>query len=249
MIEMIDWFNVSIILEILGSLMAVSVAVVAFWNYLRIRSWKLVVLSMSYAMLAASYVMSYLYSHYSSNFSWIGDFEYGVRIISNLENLLWFIALALLAYIYYSERRARGIKITKLRWVVGGLVIAIILSPMAYIIIYGGSLTFILSNPGQALVDGSVFLLFIGITVLEVYIVASLYSYYKSVKNKNTLIVMSGFVCLLSSQQINMMVWLFYLMLMMNATDVLAVSVLGLAINISGFSLFLVALLRTKGSR
>jgi hypothetical protein len=248
---MIDWFNVGIVLEILVSLIAVSIAVVAFWNYLRIRSWKLVVLSMSYAILAASYVMSYLFSHYPSSFSWIGDrvSEHGATIVSNLYGLLWFIALALLAYIYYSERRARGIKITKLRWVVGGLVIATILSPMAYIIIYGGALTFILSNPGQALVDGSVFLLFIGITVLEVYIVASLYSYYRCVKNKNTLIVMSGFVCLLFSQLVTMMTFLFLLMHILNDTDMLVVYVLRLALNIAGFSLFMVALLRPKGSR
>jgi hypothetical protein len=186
-------------------------------------------------MLAAYNVIPY-YSWIDPNFYNEVPFD-----IFYIQELIEFLAFAVLAYIYYSERRARGIKITRLHWIVGGLVVGTFFSLLAYLILTVGYLTLDL---GQA-ISWSLFV--IGIPVLEIYIIVSLFSYYKGVKNKNTLIVMAGFVCLFSYYLV--ITFLSYLLSHVWDYDVSFVFALASALTLAGYTLFLVALLRPKGSR
>ena len=179
---MIDLGSIDYILWILIPLIAISIAIVAFWNYLKIRSWKLLALSVAFALLAANELIPLINGN-MLNYAILSAFS--------------LLAFVILAYVYYSERKVRGIKITKLRWIIGSLVAICSIATLFYFTFVGNHYYELF--PQAFLQDLIQSLLASATILLVIYTIISLYSYYHIVRNKNTLVVMAGFICLLST--------------------------------------------------
>lgn len=231
---MIDWYSVGSAIQVLVPLIAVSIAIIAVWNYQKIRSGKLLALSIAYALLAVYNVVPLINGNM---------LNYAVLLTLSV------LAFTLLAYIYHGERKDRGIKATKLRWIVGSLSAISLIVALFYFSLNGRD--GYLSDPAaysQVMVQC---ILYSATILLEIYIILSLYSYFLIIKNKNTLIVMAGFICLLSTYLVSFLFITppFVHLLASNFDYIAYVNYLGLSLTLAGYVMFLIALLRMRASR
>lgn len=230
---MFDWSSVILALVVLVPLMAASIAIIAFWNYLRVRSWKLLVLSIAYALLAAHDSIPLINGNLL-NYAILSFFS--------------FLAFLLLAYVYYIERKARGIKITKLHWIIGGLVAFCSIAALLYFAFIKYQYELI----SQQFLKDFTYVVMISATILlAIYSIISLYSYYHIVKNKNTLAVMVGFVCLLLTYLLPLLFLTPPLVrFLVSNFDYIGLYHLSLTLlTFAGYGLFLIALLRPREAR
>jgi hypothetical protein len=167
-----------------------------------------------------------------------------LQYLNIITSILTLFAFTLLTYVYSNERKAQSIKITRTQWLVGGLL---------GLVAMGFNLFMLISAiAGHIFIEYAATILLGGIsTLLIIYIVISLFSYYRVKKHSNTLVVMTGFVCLLLSK---MVIAFHAILLITNAPsagpqyrgEFSAWSGLAALIEVGGFIVFLVALLRLK---
>jgi hypothetical protein len=253
MIEEGMMMTIIVVIAIITYISAISVAIVAFWNYWKIRNWKLFALAAAYSLLAAISIITPIVNMFFLNYNRQND----LYAVSSINSGLLLTAFALLAYVYYTERRACGIKIDKPHWFIGCLVVTPSIVSLIYFAIVTG-LTFKISLGNTTIYYQTIpYLSGILIMMLQTYTIISLHSYYQNVKNRNTLIVMAGFIFLLLAYTASFLSPVL-LLIMGDHVDVVAAvqshsyifleDIVGLSLNLGGNVLFLVALLRLKRS-
>ncbi len=237
------------LLELLIVLLSFSISIIALWKYILFRSWKLLALSVSFLLMGVpSIIMFYIFSGFFGEPLNIPDIVSLFKINIYL-GLILILGVSLLAYVYYRERKERSIKISKAQWIVGiipiiwvaffaiGLLLFVINNGSSYVTITSSS-----SLPVEYYVystEGSI------IYIIEIYIVISLYSQYRIIKNTNTIFVLSGFLCFLLTPIIS------YIIFSSGYAFIpdMGVNYVPRVIGLFGYLMILVALLRLRGSR
>jgi hypothetical protein len=235
--------DILVALRMLVAPITIAIALTAFASYLRFRNWRLLFLAAAFLLLSVSPVIQLvLFPGLVPGLSaWTAaELAYASYIFS-IASVLPF---ALLAYVYFNERKTRSIEITPALWTVGGLLMAAGLVLLVYQIVaiywqLNGVAVTVAPGPLVPIgfISGGVSYLLI------ILIVISLFSYHRARRTGNTLLVMVGFICLLISWLIDVLafMWLspsmynYYLGQVMAATIALA-----------GYITFLAALLRLK---
>lgn len=256
MIEYGTMMTIIAFMTIISYIIAIGVAIVAFWNYWKIRNRNLFVLAVAYTLLAATHIITPIAFILSFNYHHLGQGNV-YSIIASINSGLLLTVFALLAYVYYTERRARGIKIDKFHWFIGCLVIAPLVVALIYFALATG-FTFMVHMDNTAISYLIIpYLSGIPIIALQTHTIISLHSYYQNVKNRNTLIVMAGFIFLLLAYVASFLAPVLLQILRDNVDVVAAVQshsyiviegMLGLSLTLAGYILFLVAMLRLKRS-
>jgi hypothetical protein len=221
---------------------SISIMLIALTSYLRFRNWRLLFLSVAFLLLAIPPTLNLLASmEVELGLSpWtVSELLYASFIFSTASVL----PFAILAYIYFNERKNQSITITRPQWAFGGL---LLLAEVGFIIFI------LLTNFGYTDLSSAFstwqllsLLNFISSSVayvLIILIVISLFSYYKAKKKKNTLVVMMGFVCFLFSQGYGIFNYFLYTLANPNVLGFGLV----LSLQLAGYIAFLAALLRLK---
>ena len=236
-----DLYNFLTIMRILITPISISIMFIALGSYLRFRNWRLLYLSVAFLLLSIPFAIDLLtYSGIESESSgWTLSQLYYISFIFSTAS---FLPFALLAYVYFDERRTQAIKITTAQWIIGGVLLLAQISFIVYTLLFNYSysdsefgiaptlylLNFILTNISYLLI---------------ILIAISLFSYYRAKKTKNTLIVMMGFVCLLFGQGYGVFN---YLVHYLPSTNYSVGNVLVTSFELAGYIAFLIALLRLK---
>ena len=219
-------------MQVMIAPISISIAIIALKSYLRFRNWRFLFLSLAFFILSIPPLFVIFPILFNSN-----QYSHFFYVASVLP-------FALLAFVYFDERRKQSIKITRSQWIIGGLPI------IAYIILLSYILIPILGRMDLAsefglmnylnlieYISGSIGYLLI------ILIVMSLFSYYRVKRTVNTLVVMIGFICLLFSHGFGL---IYFVSIFIPRQDLLLEIGLMRSFELAGYIAFLAALVRLK---
>jgi hypothetical protein len=212
-------------------------------SYLKFRNWRLLFLSVAFFLLAIPPTIHLIaYSGLVSQLpSGSSSVLFGISFIFSTASV---ISFALLAYVYFNERKTQSIEISRAQWVIGGFLILaevgfaiyVVNSSSGYLDLSSAST----SSGYPALLN---FLLGSVAYVLIILIIISLFSYYRAKNTRTTLVVMIGFVCLLFSQGYG--IFIYFLYVIPDQSYYLGYGLVT-SFELAGYIAFLAALLRLK---
>ncbi len=235
--------NILMVMRMVIAPVAISIMLISLTSYLKFRNWRLLFLSVAFFLLSIPPTIHLIaYSGLVSQLpAGSSSVLYGISFIFSTASV---VSFALLAYVYFNERKTQSIEISRTQWVVGGLLILaevvfaiyVVNSSVEYLDLSSGSVS---SGylPLLNFVLGSV------AYVLIILIVISLFSYYRAKKTRTTLVVMIGFVCLLFSQGYGIFIYFLYVIPTHN--HYLSYGLVT-SFELAGYIAFLAALLRVK---
>lgn len=218
---------------------AMCVAILALWSYYKVRNQSFLLISASFFLMviASAFGTFFLYGKifsYDDSSAW----QLQIVIVS-----ITLMAFALLAYVYYYEKKVQNIKDTKAQRLVGGFLVAIELAIILYSAIY--RLNVLPTFPAYL----AAFYLISSVTfIVMIYVVVSLQSLYRVGMSKNTLIVLVGFSFLVVSSFVGSLSPILFEVLHLSSSpeSVYTFSALTGLITTVGYLAFLLALLRLK---
>jgi hypothetical protein len=216
---------------------SVCITLIALRSYFKFRNWRLLFLSVAFLLLAISPTINLLIN-LSAMFFLSAWWYSALSYFSYIFSIATILPFSLLAYVYFNERKTQSITITRRQWSVGGAIFLVQLGSVIYEFdsfhgyyptLGGSSYPFLVD-----FISGSL------ASLLIVLIVISLWSYYQARRSRNTLLVMTGFICLF----IGLGFGIIYIALL-HSDPLFSIGFLQL-VELSGYIAFLVALIRLK---
>ncbi len=222
------------------ALVALSIAVLALRGYVRFQSWRLFFLAAAFLILSISPLLDVvrLIGSYTGLSQWDLD---ALEFASYLFILSYVVAFFLIAYVYWDERRNNSIFFTRAQaWVGCGVLLVEFLFflwvtwvPLSEGLLYSLQLFFYLLLASTVVSH-----------LLVLFIVISLYSYYRAKRTENTLLTLIGFSLILLTQSFRLIYGTYHY----SVGDPLSLYMIA-PIELCGYLLFLVGLLRLGRAR
>ena len=230
----------AIYLHLFTTPIAIIISILALRGFYKMRNWRLLFLAVAFLLLSLPYLFDSVLFLGSFSFisSWsASELDYAFLLLS-MESVVPF---GLLAYVYVDEVRKNSIKITRVEY---SFAIGLILVGCAIL----ASQSFFWSGLGWGISDAYpwpfflIYSIFLIISyVMLILIILCQYSFFRAKRTKGTLVIMSGFICLLFSQGYGPM---FYIMTNMDRAGLGFMS--ATLLELTGYLLFLFALLRLR---
>lgn len=244
------------IMQVVILLISASVTLISLNSYRKFKNERLLLLAVAFLFISISALLkvyTYLQSVQRLGQGPLSEANVTSYFLTlSLISVVLIVGFAILAYLYYTERKALSIRISRPQWIIGGIILLVQIGFFVFYFLF--PLTNFMSSAGINSTEfGDLVLanLISSVTstfycVLLIFIIISLFSYYRAKRTENTLVVMIGFICLLVGNSFSifgyLLSWAQYLAngQSLGLTDV---------IELAGYIAFLVALLRLKVMR
>jgi len=187
---------------IIAGLISLMIAILSMRSYLMIRSWKFLVLSISFLLLALPRLLLLP--------SFIGIWEMGSSDIVNPLTMTYVLlsvgscaAFVLLAFLYHMERVEGGLRITAPLGALGGLLIVV--QGILLLGLIGGEHASLDGSAVQGGLDMMSLLSLVLSNILIAIIIISLAVYYREKRRTGTLLALNGFSLILIAQTLTLL--------------------------------------------
>lgn len=174
---------------------ALAITLIALRSYVRFRSWRLLFLASAFFLLSLPPALDFIRLVWFpvTMDPWALD---RIEFISYMFTLASMVAFALIAYVYWDEKRTRSINFSRGQIVLGVLLIA---AQLLFFLVASWWRLSEIAMPYN--LTAVLYLAFTNVScILTIFIIISLYSYYLTKGTTNTLVAMVGFILILLGQ-------------------------------------------------